>query len=179
MKLTIENAVKRLALSVLPQPILYRLWHLRRRKRPRTADSNVMDQRIIPIRPGAYLEVYWTEAPLGRGPCVSMFVLLEEVMRIDCLGGTAGHMHINPVQQSLLVGWKTTPRLLFPPSGRESQIDRAVFELTANTDLALQTNQLARVRNFFIEKKSLEDAAELMKTSMNELMAAHLGTHPV
>ncbi len=173
MRVTVENVIKRLALAVLPQPILYRLWHLRRRKRPRTADSNAMDQRIIPICDGAYLEVYWTEAPLGRGPCVSMFVLLEEVMRIDCLGGKAGHMHINPVQQSLLVGWRKTPRLFFPPSDSESQIDRAVFELTANTDLALQTNQLARIRNFSIEKKRLEDAAGQMRAMMHGLMADH------
>ena len=173
MKLTVENVIKRLALAVLPQPILYRLWHLRRRRRPRTADSNAMDQRIILICDGAYLEVYWTEAPLGRGPCVSMFVLLEEVMRIDCLGGTAGHMHINPVQQSLIVGWKTTPRMFFPPGDREHQIERAVFELIANTELALQTNQLARIRSFPIEKKSLEDASEKMKTMMNGLMDHH------
>ena len=173
MKLTVENVIKRLALAVLPQPILYRLWHLRRRRRPRTADSNAMDQRIIPICDSAYLEVYWTEAPLGRGPCVSMFVLLEEVMRIDCLGGTAGHMHINPVQQSLIVGWKTTPRMFFPPGDREHQIEQAVFELIANTELALQTNQLARIRSFPIEKKSLEDASEKMKTMMNGLMDHH------
>ena len=173
MKLTVENVIKRLALAVLPQPILYRLWHLRRRRRPRTADSNAMDQRIILICDGAYLEVYWTEAPLGRGPCVSMFVLLEEVMRIDCLGGTAGHMHINPVQQSLIVGWKTTPMMFFPPGDREHQIERAVFELIANTELALQTNQLARIRSFPIEKKSLEDASEKMKTMMNGLMDHH------
>ena len=173
MRVTVENVIKRLALAVLPQPILYRLWHLRRRKRPRTADSNAMDQRIIPICDGAYLEVYWTEAPLGRGPCVSMFVLLEEVMRIDCLGGTAGHMHVNPVQQSLLVGWKKTPRLFFSPGSSESQIERAVFELTANTELALQTNQLARIRNFPIEKRSLEDASEKMEALMNDLLDQH------
>lgn len=170
---TVENAVKRIALAVLPAPILYRLWHLRRRKRPRTTDSNAMDGRQVPVCDGAFLEIYWTEAPLGSGPCVSMFVLEEEVMRIDCLGGTAGHMHLNPVQQSLLVGWRTTPRLFFPPSDRDSQIERAVFELTSNTLLALHTNQLARIRNFTIEDSALETAAEKMRAAMNDLVHHH------
>jgi len=94
-------------------------------------------------------------------------------MRIDCFGGTAGHMHVNPVQQSLLVGWKKTPRLFFPPGSSESQIERAVFELTANTELALQTNQLARIRNFPIKKRSLEDASEKMEALMNDLIDQH------
>ncbi len=168
-----ENTIKRLAMSVLPSPILYRLWHLRRRSRPRTADANAKDQRVIPICDGAYLEVYWTDAPLGSGPCVSMFVLREEVMRIDCLGGDAGHMHLNPVQQGLLVGWGTTPRIFFPPESSERQIDRAVFEVGMNTPMALQSNQLARVRGFTINKKKLEDAAQEMRAFMEELVASH------
>ncbi len=176
MKLGLIELIKRLALLVLPQPILYRLWHLNRKRRPRTELDSAMDHRVINVQTGVRLNVYWADVPnVGRGPGASLFVLLEEVMRIDCFGGNAGHMHINPVQQALLAGWDTTPRVYFPPGTRESHIDRAAFELTRNTPAALQTNQLARIRSVPIEKKNLTDAALEMKAYMNELLARHGG----
>ena len=111
MKLGLIELIKRLALLVLPQPILYRLWHLNRKRRPRTELDSAMDHRVIDVQTGVRLNVYWADVQnVGRGPGASLFVLLEEVMRIDCFGGNAGHMHINPVQQALLAGWATTPR---------------------------------------------------------------------
>jgi hypothetical protein len=171
LKSSIEVALKRAALFVLPQALLYRLWHLRRRSKPRTADSNAMGRRVITIQPDAWLEIYWTEAPLGRGPCVSMFVSREEVLRIDCLGGTAGHMHVNPVQIGLLVGWNTTPRIFFPPAESEVQVDRAVFEVTANAIGAIQTNQLARIRSFPLDQNGLAAAVAEMELGMRALIA--------
>lgn len=173
MKQTIENILKSVAMCLLPAPILYRLWHLRRRARPRTADSTAGGQRVIRIKDGAYLVVYWGDVRIGCGPCASMFVLREEVLRIDCLGGTMGHMHVNPVQLGLLVGWRKTPRQYFPPGTWAEQIDRAVFELTANTAVALETNQLSRIRRFVIEKDELDEAGRQMGAYMHELAASH------
>jgi hypothetical protein len=174
VKRTLVDLSKQLAVSLVPQPILYRLWHLNRRWRPRTSLDSAADHRVISPQPGVRLEVYWGDVPnVGRGPCASLFVLREEVMRLDCFGGSQGHMHINPDQISLVVGWDITPRLFFQPGSRQSHIDRAVFEVRENTISALQSNQLARVRNFPLDRNTLADASLQMKKYMNELMEAH------
>jgi hypothetical protein len=174
MKTRVINACKLLARFALPSPILYGLWHINRRGQPRTELGNASDHRTICPQNGVRLEVYWADVrDVGRGPCVSLFVLLEEVMRLDCLGGTQGHMHINPDQISLVVGWDITPRYFFPPGSRQDHIDRAVFEITTNCVAALQSNQMARVRNFPINKKALADATLQMRAYMNELLERH------
>jgi hypothetical protein len=176
MKARMINQCKRLARLLLPQPVLYGLWHFNRRRKPRTELDNASDHRSICPQEGVRLEVYWADVRhVGRGPCVSLFVLLEEVMRLDCLGGNQGHMHINPDQVSLLVGWDITPRYFFPPGSRRDHIDRAVFEITTNTVAALQSNQLARIRNFPLNRKSLADATLQMRAYMNELLERHDG----
>jgi hypothetical protein len=174
VKRTLVDLSKQFAVSLIPQPILYRLWHLNRRWRPRTSLDNASDHRVISPQPGVRLEVYWADVPnVGRGPCGSLFVLREEVMRFDCFGGNQGHMHINADQISLVVGWDITPRLFFQPGSRQSHIDRAVFEVRENTIAALQSNQLARVRKFPLDRNALADASLQMKKYMHELMEAH------
>ncbi len=169
----LENSIKQLALTLLPHRLLYWLWHLRRKGLPRTGDDNALDLRVISVQEGVRLEVYWNTNPLGPGPAASLFVLDEEVLRVDCFGGKTGHMHINPVQANLPLAWETTPRYFFPPDTVEGHIDRSLFELTTNTPAALKTNQLARIRNFPIQKKSLTDAALEMKAYMYELLEGH------
>ena len=176
MRLKIEEFIKQLAISSLPQPVLYKLWHLRRRGRPRTGDDNAMDIRMIHVQSGVRLEVYWNTNPLGPGPSASLYVLDEEVLRVDCFGGKTGHMHINPVQVNLPLKWEITPQYFFPPGSKEDHIERAIFELTTNTLAALQTNQLARIRKFHIEKKNLTEASLQMKKYMNELLIRYEGT---
>lgn len=173
MRRRLENGMKQLALTLLPNRLLYWLWHRRRKGRPRTGDNNALDLRIIPVQDGVCLEVYWNTNPLGPGPSASLFVLDEEVLRVDCFGGKTGHMHINPVQANLLLAWETTPRYFFPPDTIEGHIDRCLFELTTNTPAALQTNQLARVRSFPLRETSLIDASLEMKTNMYELLEKH------
>ncbi len=172
----LENSIKQLALTLLPHRLLYWLWHLRRKGRPRTGDDNALDLRVISVQDGVRLEVYWNTNPLGPGPAASLFVLDEEVLRVDCFGGKTGHMHINPVQANLPLAWEITPRYFFPPDTVEGHIDRSLFELTMNTPAALKTNQLARIRRFPIQKTSLTDAALEMKAYMYELLRGHAGT---
>jgi hypothetical protein len=170
---SLEYGLKHLALTLLPHRLVYWLWHLRRRNRPRTGDDNAVDVRVVPVREGARLEVYWNTNPLGPGPAASLYVLEEEVLRLDCFGGETGHMHINPVQVNLALPWEVTPRYFFPPDTLENHIERSVFELTTNSKAALQTNLLGRVRMFPIEHGCLVEAAGRMRSEMYELLAKH------
>jgi hypothetical protein len=59
-------------------------------------------------------------------------------MRLECFGGSQGHVHINPEQLSLVVGWDITPGLCFQLPSRQSLIDRAVLDVRKHTIAALQ-----------------------------------------
>jgi hypothetical protein len=168
-----EKVLKQLALTVLPQRLLYWLWHLRRRGKPRTEDGTATDCRVIPVQDGVHLDVYWTDVDLGPGPGASLYVLDEEVLRLDCFGGKTGHMHVNPIQVNLALDWNVTPRFFFPPDSVDKHIERGAFEVAMNVPAMLQTNQLARIREFPIERKRLAVAAGEMRVYMGELLVKH------
>ncbi len=94
--------LRRIGLIVLPEPIFYRLLHYITRQRPRTALETASDRRKISPQEDVELWIYWRNAAYVRyGPSASLFVLREEVLRLDCYGGSLGHMHLNPQQQGL------------------------------------------------------------------------------
>jgi hypothetical protein len=173
MKLRLENAIKNLSLMVVPPELLYRLWHKRRRGLPRTEDGTTEELRSIDVQVGVRLDVYWTVVAQGAGPCASLFVLDEEVLRLDCFAGNTAHMHLNPVQLNLPLPWSITPRIAFPPGDAETQIDRGKFELVSNTKAALQMNQLAKFRKFPIKRAALVEASNQMASYMLELTDRH------
>ncbi len=173
MALRLRTILKILGASLLPPSILYRLWHADYRRRPRTDIDTASDLRVMTPQEGVRLEVYWSDVPnVGRGPSASLFVLEEEVVRLDCFGGNDGHMHINPEQVRIILR-RYTPRLYFPEGSREDHIERATFELATNTPSALKLNMLARVREFPIDMGKLAAAAGQMADEMNDLLVSH------
>lgn len=171
MKTRLENFLKQLAVATIPAGLLYRLWHKRRKGLPRTEDGTTDQLKTIAIQDGVRLEVYWSVVEQGAGPCASLFVLDDEILRIDCFAGDNAHMHINPVQHNLPLAWHITPRIKFPRGDARAQIERGVFELTRNTPAALQMNQLARLRRFSINGQALKLAGDAMRAYMLELNA--------
>jgi hypothetical protein len=169
MRFRLEDALKRLSLWLIPPELLYRIWHRRRKGMPRSEDGTTEELQSIAVQDGVRLDVYWTVVAQGAGPCASLFVLDEEVVRLDCFAGHTAHMHLNPVQLNLSLPWSVTPRMAFPPGSMEEQIERASFELVTNTKAILQMNQLARFRHFSIKRSALETAAKAMKSYMLEL----------
>ncbi len=169
---SIQGVLRRIALIVLPEPIFDRLLHYITRQRPRTALETASDRRKILPQEDVELWVYWSDVPnVGRGPSPSLSVLREEVLRLDCFGGSEGHMHLNPEQQRL--SGRVGVRLYFQDGSRAEHVDRAAFELIANTDAALKSNGLSRVRNFPIDQNALADASNQMRLLMQELLERH------
>ncbi len=173
--LSIQGVLRRIALIVLPGPVLYRIQHYIKRQRPRTAietAETASDRRKISPQQNVELWVYWSDVPnVGRGPTASLFVLREEVLRLDCFGGSEGHMHLNPEQQWFF--GRITARLFFQDGSRAEHVGRAAFELIANTDAALKFNILSRVRNFPIDQNALADASNQMRLLMQVLLERH------
>ncbi len=163
-----------LARCLLPMPLLYHLWHQKTRRQPvaRCLDT-ATDRRQIRSQPDVMLEVYWSRVPgSGRGPAASLFVLDEEILRLDCFGGADGHMHFNPEQAHLTGGWDQ-PRIRFGPGTIPDHIARGVFELKTNGVAALKSNLIKRIHDFPLDAAALDRVSNDMADYMQALYETH------
>ena len=167
----------RIALYALPEPIRFTLYaYFKRQKRRESVDWAINELRL-PLQEGVELCVYWMDSPVfGGGPGASLYVLGDEVLRLDCFAGDMAHMHLNPSQQNFAT--RMTARLYFPYGSQVDHVERAAFELVANTDAALKSNRLKSVFNFQIDRQALIDASGRMKDYMKELLERHSPTEP-
>ncbi|MEQ8800460.1 MAG: hypothetical protein RLP45_00320, partial [Haliea sp.] len=111
----------------------------------RRASPGTSDVESAVIRPGVSLDVYWLSTQGRQGPAASLLIFGDEVMRFDCLGPGAGHMHLN-LKQVRGVPHGTAARLYFREQDVIGQIERACFETEHNLPYALTLNVSARIR---------------------------------
>ncbi len=81
-------------------------------------------------------------------------------------------MHVNPEQNKLLM-IRRSARIYFEPGSMQDHAERAVFELTKNTQGALLENKLARLRSFSPDPEKLAAAAREMTDYMKALISKH------
>ena len=135
---------------------------------PRTASINISDSRSYPVQDNVRLDVYWVGGAFGPGPGASLYVYGDEILRLDCFGGRAGHLHMN-VRQSRESSSDVTPRLYFPQGSIPDHIERATFELETNVAYCTQLARDPRIRAVRIEPSRLHQAANLMREQMLSL----------
>ena len=135
----------------------------------RSTHSNVTEVCSRVIQDRVAMEVYWLSVLEGTGPAASLYVHHDEVMRLDCLGPDAGHMHVNMIQ-SARHPKGAKKRLYFCERTVEEQIERAVFELTTNAPYSLGLNEDPSVQQTFLDPQKLVDAAEWMRHKMKDLL---------
>ena len=171
--LGLRRAIRRLAGYLLPEAVLYQLWRWRTAKMPRSALPTASDHQTIAIQDGVRLDVFWVNRRLGPGPGASLYVLGDEVLRLDCFGaeGLGGHYHINPRQIELSSG--TSARLFFPAGSHEDHIERAAFELETNLPAVLAMNRDARIRRTSLDDAGLAAAAAELRRVMLALLERH------
>jgi hypothetical protein len=128
--------------------------------RPEYASRN--DLQSIPIGESARLEVFWKKLKYGKGPAVSLFIFEEEILRIDCFGKGAAHMHA-----AFFLPGKGESRLFMPEKTIEDQIDRAKYELTRNYRYYQCRACNPKIRNLELEKESIELASQKAADLMN------------
>ncbi len=164
-----------LALDCLPQRYVFALWH---RSLPRKLDFHIQKVGATTIKfQDAHLIVHWSDfPPVGSGPSASLYILQQEVMRLDCFGGDDGHMHFNPEQCYLInrLDKSTIPRIYFPAGSRQDHIARATFELKYNFHTALATNVLLEIQNYPLDANQLAAAADDMHRLMTEMLVKDL-----
>ncbi len=162
-----------LARRLLPMTLVYHLRHQKTRRAPRPELDTATDRRQFRPQPNVMLEVYWSRVPgFGRGPAASLFVLDEEILRLDCFGGAGGHMHFNPEQAHLTAGLES-PRIRFGPGTIPDQIARSVFELKTNGVAALKSNMIKRIRDFPLDAAALDRVSNDMADYMQALYETH------
>lgn len=169
-----------LVTHLVPEALLYPIWRWYTSRRPRTVLSTASDRHIFDIQEGVRLEVYWarqSHSPesLGPGPGASLFVRGDEVLRLDCFGGSQGHFHINPRQVGLTA---QVARFFFPEGTYEDHIDQAAFELSRNLPSALAMNRDPQIRRVKLDNARLDEASMTMRKTMLELLGKHRGDLP-
>lgn len=114
------------------------------------------DVQRLQVGDKAFLELYWKDLESGSGPAVLLNVEGYEIVKFDCLGKQRGHYHIQVMEWRRL-GEK---RLQLPEPNRKQQIDRALFELSANSQWFLDHHPLPRVRNAKIDLGRMAEATD-------------------
>lgn len=164
LKKWVPTPLRRLAAWLLPLP-------------SRRSSPNVFDVRSHAIREGIRLDVYWLGGAAGPGPCASLVVLGDEVLRLDCIGPGRGHMHIN-MKQTRGFHNGGLARLYYREQAIGEQIERACFELEHNLLYALQTNAAARVRRVRLTDAERATCLRFMRDEMQELLERHRAALP-
>ncbi len=155
----IPTPLRRIASRILPLP-------------SRLNSPRVSEVRSSPIGSAARLDVYWLAGTMGRGPCASLVMGGDEVMRLDCLGRNRGHMHIN-LKQARGFHNGGSARLYFREQSIAEQIERACFELEYNLPYALAVNGASRIRRCRFTPGQMDDAVSFLRAEMGALLACH------
>lgn len=120
----------------------------------------------IPVQEGVFLDVYWRDDDLGRGPAASLHVRDVEVLRLDCFGGDKAHLHLN-------LGGGVTPRWYFPAGTAAEHVDRACFELEHNFAIALSVCRNPALEGIRLGGARMAEVAEDARRRLLALLAKH------
>ena len=123
---------------------------------PSPAERALNDVVLYPVQDHAYLAVYWKDLPIGKGPCISLYVYDKEILKFDCFGEDRGHYHTNVNQPSLAP--RGEERLYFSERTIEDQVARSIFEIRRNAAYHLQRNFDPHVTFFKLDRPRLEAA---------------------
>jgi hypothetical protein len=144
------------------------------RARTRATSENLEDVTVITVQPGVRLDVYWLKPPFGPGTAASLYAGSHEIMRLDCLGGERGHMHLG-IGDAQRLAPAAPPRLYFPPGSVAEHVERAAFELEHNAAFAAATSLRRKVRSLSLHPERLSVAAAAMRSAMLALLVRHQG----
>ncbi|MEX2127595.1 MAG: glycosyltransferase [Xanthobacteraceae bacterium] len=142
---------------------------------PRSASSHISELEILYVQRDIRVEVYWVGPKFGPGPAASVYVFDDEVMRFDCYGGGAGHMHLN-LKQSRLTSKGGSARIMMPGSISDN-IDRACFELNYNLEYCLRLNRKPNIHKTKLKSVRVSEAADWMRDRLKKLAAQHAGSN--
>ena len=110
--------------------------------------------------------VCWKSLATGKGPCASLFVLDEEVLRFDCFGPGDGHYHVAVTAP----GPEPRRRLYLHEATVDEQIERTVHELTRNLPAYLRYHPRAEVRRCKVDAARMEQLAAEIRERMLHLL---------
>lgn len=123
----------------------------------RSSAPHISDVAVRRLGPDFTIEAYWVNEPVGPGPAASLYAQGDEIMRLDCFGGSSGHMHVNMAQVGRIRAGSA--RLYFEPGTMREHMERGGHELENNVTYAIRTNASWRIRQLVPPSDQLRDAS--------------------
>ncbi|MDA0348205.1 MAG: hypothetical protein O3C43_17490 [Verrucomicrobia bacterium] len=120
------------------------------------------DIHHLEVGEGVRIEVFWKQLKLGKGPALSLFLLEEEVLRIDCFGKGAAHIHV-----AFFLPGKGEQRLWMHEQTVGEQISRARFELYRNYQYYQARVPDPKIRALKIDRLKMKEASEQAYNLLN------------
>lgn len=120
------------------------------------------DIHNLAVSEGVRIEVFWKKLKLGKGPALSLFMLEEEILRIDCFGKAAAHLHV-----AFFLPGKGEKRLWMSEQKVEEQISRARFELYRNYRYYQSRIPNPKIRALKIDRVKMKEVSEQAYTLMH------------
>ncbi|MEL7345981.1 MAG: hypothetical protein AAFN59_14185 [Pseudomonadota bacterium] len=121
------------------------------------------DVQFIEIASNVRLDVYWKVLKIGRGPALTLNVGTSEAVKFDIFGPGEGHYH-----EYIAAKYPTKERrIFFFEQDRETQIERAIFELTHNLRYYLQAHRDKAVRDTHIEPDAIRAGCDRAREIMH------------
>jgi hypothetical protein len=107
------------------------------------------------------------DGTLYLGPAACLVVHGFDIMRFDCLDYPLGHYHTaKPYPYGIRRG--LAGEIWLPEKTIEEQVERAIFELSRNSNHYLQSHSKRKVRNTHLNEQRLAEVCAEMKSKMLE-----------
>ncbi len=121
------------------------------------------DVERVGVQPGLELEVFSKNIPrVGAGPACSVVIAGEEVLRLDCFGPGAGHLHAD----FLVTATRPERRLFFIEDAVPAQVERSLFEIRRNLRYYTSHSRWPAARRFVADPALLDAALERVRQLM-------------
>lgn len=170
-----EKLSTKLLRQLVPTPV--RLLAARILPLPSRLDiPTVTDVHSYRVCEGFFVHVYWLIEPTGPALGASIVVFNDEVMRFDCVGEGAGHMHLNIKRTRGFPG--EVARLYYREATIDEQIERSCFEFEHNLSYAMKTNVSGRIRRMQLRADEMQNAVSFLRDSMIALLNLHRSELP-
>ena len=137
---------------------------LQRKRQPKLHERHLQDLVRYDLGDGVFLAAYWKVTSEGRGPCSSLYVGENEVLRFDCFGERKGHYHTHLYEWDVQESPKW--RIYFLKKLIEEQVEGAAREIKTNSVRYLTESRHKKIRLVHIDPKRLEEAVNQMRDQM-------------
>ena len=121
-----------------------------------------------PLQEGVRVEAYWRDDEAGVGPAASVYVDDEEILRLDCFGGSLGHCHVNLLQA--MDRYACQHVWFYPPATARQHVEWAMHDLVVNLPMCLRHNDDSAIRETSLDEAAIREIEPRVRAYLLELI---------